>query len=359
MNAMRPHLSLILALSLLGLLAGEARGQARGSLGVGYMNRPGHNPSFGVGTFQRYSYGLGATGRRGGGGGGVLSQSLSAGSYTISRGRASAAASPMGGSLRGVLGGGPAGSQVIYQPQGPNLAVDVGGGGSSLGGLGEGALSGPTNTLGDPETVSRLSAVERAMGSVVVEAFGLAAEDVEPAGPLTSLAPTEGGGLYGQFLREGDARFRQRDYLEAEHQFQMSLDIARKAPESLLSLAHASFALNQYPLSAYYLRRAAEVFPELALAPVALRSFFADDAEFDTVLGYLRAHLEANPDDAAGLFTLGYVLWFDGQTAAAADALRRAAQINAEPLLREGLEAFWAGCLASGQVEGALPAGRD
>lgn len=324
----RDHLYILAAIAALGLCSASAFGQGRGALSVGSMRNVGDQSGFGSTAFQSYSYGLGGMSRGGGGGGGVLSSS--AGSQNVSRRGAGITGDSGLGMSAGRSG---SNMKVLYRPSGTFLPD-----------------FGPRrNKLGSGDAA--------AAGIAMAGAFGVTEMDLRKAPePLASFVPAgTDTGLYVRYLRQGEEAFRVAKYDVAQQKFQTANDFGRRVPESLLSLAHASFGMGQYASMAYYLRMTLTYFPELPLANISLRGFFRDAAEFVRMRQELRQELAQTPEDATLWFSLAYVEWFDGNSTEAADALRKAVQITDDPLLSKAIMAFWDGCVASGRISGELP----
>jgi hypothetical protein len=175
--------------------------------------------------------------------------------------------------------------------------------------------------------------------------------------PITSMAPGEGGPV-GDYMTKGEKAFREGDYETALREFQKANAIDGKRPEVLLSLAHASFAAagSSYYRTSFYLRKAMKYLPELPLAPLSPKSFFASEAQYTACLVRLEDRIKRFPRDADSHLILAYFRWFDQDVAAARQALEEAHKYGKSPEMIEAVKTFWDGMVASGKVSGELGA---
>jgi hypothetical protein len=286
------------------------------------------------GDLTRYSYGLGGLQRSDYGGGGLLRSSIySGGGYSLSRTLA-----PAGMSAGGL------------SPLGTVRGQDYGSGGLNLRGLAEAMASpGVRRPLeGVPATVNPLAGslpeqnpaegmTAEAMASLgpYLSAMGFAGELTGHLDkPVTSLVPSEAS-LFQANMQRGDTAFRSGQYEDALGDFRVAAIIARRAPEGHLAMVHALFACGQYYTAARDLRDALKYLPELPLV-------------------HLQKRVESPPADADLQLLWAYVRYFDGDEAAAAEALRKAAGAAKDPAVQEAIQTFWDGMAAAGKVSGGL-----
>lgn len=323
----------------------SAFGQGRDSFVVGGLRGIGSQYNFGSERFRQYSFGLGST-SGGRGQGGILGNSIS-NPYSFN-----VAASSMAEPSRRASGVFDGGTRSVYQPLGAGRNVGM------AGGLGGSTTVSAFSSFGAGDGVaasfSRLAKSDLAVALSVMESFDVSQTRVtQPGEEVTSFVP-DATSQYADQLRTGEQAMKTGQYQAALERFRLANHLARRNPESLLSLAHANYALGKYGLTAHYLRRAIAYFPELPQARIRLRSFFRDSAEFLGLRDRLRKRIGRLPNDAALWFSLAYVEWFDGDEDATAEALRKAAQACRDPLLADAVEAFWEGCLTTRKITGEL-----
>ena len=293
---------------------------------MGNIRSLGSQWSFGAQKFQAFSYGLGGA-RAGSGSRGILQSSISSlSSRRISRGsRTATAGSRTGGALSG------AGSRVLYRPAETKFDFMQG---QSVSGLLDGGQLGT--------------------GPATIEAFGVKQTDLTAAAkPITSFVPDDST-VYADHLRAGEQAMKDGQFELAASRFRLANRIGRHAPESLLSLAHAHFALGNYSLTAYYVRQAITYFPELPLARIHVRSFFPNIAGFMAMRDKLRQEAPHQSKDTSLWLSLAYIEWFDNNVSRATEALRKAAETSTDPFFTDAVEEFWEGATASGKVSGDL-----
>ncbi len=177
----------------------------------------------------------------------------------------------------------------------------------------------------------------------------------ERSKPITSLALNDGS-RYSICMRQGERYFRSGDYVHAFTEFQLAGITSDHDPSSLISMAHASFAMSRdsYSLATSYIRQAVRNFPELAQTPLQPRGFFGRPNDYARNLTLLEDYVREKPADTDAQFLLGYFRWFDGDAAAARTALDKAYTSTPDALFQKDIETFWAGMLASGKASGAL-----
>jgi tetratricopeptide (TPR) repeat protein len=323
------------------------------------MVAPGTNTA--VSNFNQYSYGLGGVGRAGGGGGaGLLSSSMGqlGPGYSINYGN---------------LGSGGAGSLYAGAAGAPLPALNS----ASALSAHRGGLSGLAG--GKAELIDRGGDVARVDADLSSAAFNSAMVAIQSAGngsqlkgasAITTLVPAAPG-IYHDFMENGEKAFHSGYFVEAMQNFRNANHVGVHDPESMLSLAHAHFALGQFATAGVYLAQAIEVLPELPLLPIKPTSFYGDlgeqRARYGDHLDMLRAYLGHQPDDAEAHLLLAYFLWFsqnDDPTAKAQDiqnarqslaaglAASRKTQVSKATV--EAIETFWDGMVASGQASGRL-----
>lgn len=171
--------------------------------------------------------------------------------------------------------------------------------------------------LYDPLTTTRISAAGAVpMGGGYTSTFASVqagrAEPVRPRGlpegrlaTLVPKVPWE----YAEPLAEGEKLMRQGDYAAALAAFEKAGKFGPSQPEVLLSLMHASLALAEgsYDAPAKFLAGTIRAFPYLLLVDVHPRDFLAGSKDYEMIVDRLKAYVDANPKDAAGLFVLAYL----------------------------------------------------
>ncbi len=342
----------VLVLAILALWPADlARAQGRGAFQVGGLTKVGSRSNFGNAIFNHYSTGSG--GASAGSPTGVLASSLRS---TGIRSR-SGATPRMPSSFSGAAARnhGTNTTRMLYRP-----------GVSNRFGMNFGRGSGLVRTLRSNPGASMVI-----NDPIVGIESGLV---IDPA-PIRTFVPA-GTGKYAELMRLGEKSFRAGDFRSAAEWFSVACQFVRGVPETHLSLVHANVSLGNYALTALDLRLAIRYFPELPLANIDLASFYrsedrlkqlrnrsATDAKapkdlrpmaLDRLRRRLDAHAKRPHGDANMWFSLAYVMWFDGEPAKAAEALRKAVKISGDPLLTEAIEVFWAGCVATGKISGDL-----
>ena len=335
-------------------LAQRFRANATGSISSPGSLRINTVDSSSVGQFNNYSYGLGSPGAVYSGGGGI--------GRAVPRG-------PFGG------GAGASGSPSFSMPGAPGFAGGAGTGTTTLY-----RATGPETDMGNgmlSRQLTLLTRPDRMTGAALMSSFVLDKTAVlqQEGQPLTTFVPgaidPENPNRYVELLIEGEQAMRNRRYRDAADVFIQVRHVAPRAPESLLSQAHAELGTGNYWLMANDIRLAIQEFPELPLAKIELRGFFANSAEFVDLREQLRraagvAGLSAATSapstapaavdhvDATVLLSLAYVEWFDGNGAVARKYLVQAARISTDPLLSDGIEVFWRGIVRAGGAQGEL-----
>ncbi|MFW6146281.1 MAG: hypothetical protein ACOC7R_03000 [Planctomycetota bacterium] len=185
--------------------------------------------------------------------------------------------------------------------------------------------------------------------------FGLTESPVLTDGPIRSFAPNNPG-RYAAYLRTGQDAMMARQYAQAAEHFRQAALIGPRRPETLLSLAHADFGAGRDASMAHHLRLAIRHTPDLPSRDIRIRSFFRDVGTFLSLRDTLRAQAEALGEDANLWIGLGYVLWYDNDTAGAATAWRRAYAVSTDPTMSQAIEAWWDGAVATGRISGPLEA---
>jgi hypothetical protein len=362
-----PHvLGRAAAIMLVVCLAAAPAAWAQHHIGTPGISAPGTTrlnslDQTSVGQFNAYSYGLGtpsAVYSGTGMGGGMAMPSLRSG---LGGAAAPGGYTLPGFGLPGLPGGGATlpgtGSKTLYSALGPQTD------------MGADTLSKQITAITDPG---------RMAGAALMNAFVLdktaVLEDNDKA--ITTFVPTAvdpaNPSRYVDLLIKGEQAMRARRYREAADLFAQVRHVAPQAPESLLSEAHAEFGTANYWVMANDIRLALLGFPELPLAKIQLRAFFANSAEFVDLRDQLRhvagdevapavATAPATPVagqaasvDASVLLSLAYVEWFDGHAQAARQHLVAAARVSTDPLLSDAIETFWKGVVQAGGAKGQL-----
>lgn len=328
-------LPVLVAAAAVMALAAQLAGQARSSIG---MSSPGQMRDVGVGNsnWLRTNAGIGSLNRATGGDSGVLSSSLTPGGFNI---RPRSTDAPAGGAAGEIT---PSGGRSGYGPLKAPTVQDMG--------------------LSNDFTAAVLGNRDASgLAQIYLEAVNstLSHSAMDRTETISSLIPNEPS-QYGTLLADGERLFRTNDFEGAFNRFQMANYIGGSDPESLLSMAHASFAYSRYSYArpAYYLRRVLTVLPELPLLPLRPRAFYADGSKFVEHEIRLEEYLQGNPNDAEGNLVLAYIRWFsdrpDAPQQAKAALERGLAATRPEPATIEAIETFWNGMVATGRVSGRL-----
>lgn len=340
--------------------APRACGQARSTVSmnsVGRLRRIGENTS-GY-TFGQYSYGIGSLRSGGGAPSGVLSGSLSRGSFSLRRSpalglssalRSNISSSGLGGSRRSRRAAANAGIKIAPASTGSRLY-----GATGLK-MVLGAVAGKTRPM-NPSVAASLGAVDGYLSSLAASPTPGAAL-TGGTRSITSFVPAEKS-IFADFIASGERAFRAGNFGEAFDRFQLAGYIASRAPETLLSMAQAKIAVSRFSYSSasHYLKEALKYFPELPLAPLKPRGFYGKEVTYVEHLIRLEEYLDNNPYDADAALCMAYLRWFDGDADATRAALSKAlgtAIASHDAGMIEAVNIFWDGCIASGKVAGKL-----
>jgi len=329
-----------------GCLAGTALAQARSRY---QWNRPGLSGIRTIGgDFGTYSAGLGGLTRGGSSGSSLLRSSITGGGDFALR-RSSGVGS---GAVTGTSGLPGTGFLAGQSYKLPRLELNMSGTGTPSAGGGGMGLGLPNLTAGGVGLAAPVASFDsylQAMGHV----SALTSEEDKP---ITSFIPEEPS-EYRDQVKRGEDAFRDQRYGEAESAFGLGLTYARYSPECHLSNVHVKFALGKYHTAAYHLRQALTYFPELPLAKLRVRGFYATPEAFVGHVEKLRQAIERTPYAAHHWLVLAYFRYFDDAESEAAEALRRAfelsRQVKDEPTTKAA-QRFWDGMVAAGKVSGSL-----
>jgi tetratricopeptide (TPR) repeat protein len=309
--------------------------QVRGEVTI---RSPGNFRSVGtggaVGSFQGYSYGLGALQTPSAAYINPLRSSIeSRASYAAGRPDYQVTPSTL--------------APLDLTPGGGRLYNPIGGSPTLLRGRGASAYD---------EDLSSGSRMLRATSSYLNSLGG--SPETGIAGRLTPITSLVGGSgdQFSTYMSEGEKAFLAGNFDMAMERFKMANTINPKNPESLLSMAHASFAMsrNSYYRAAYYLGQALKFLPELPLAPLQPKAFFAQPKDYAERIDWLNKHLQTHPFDNDAFFVAAYFRWFDQDVEGARLALLKARSGKVAPDLQEAVDTFWAGMKASGKIGGML-----
>ena len=179
--------------------------------------------------------------------------------------------------------------------------------------------------------------------------------------PVTSLVPEEKG-VYRLNMLAGEKAFREGNFRAALDKFQLAGYIAPRAPETLLSMAHAHWAMStiSYSSAAYYLRQTLKYLPELAVVPLQPKGFFAEPGAYVNRLEHIQNYVNANVGDADARLCLAYLYWFSDNPEGAKKMLSEAVVLALKnkstngTRMVEAIDTFWAGMVATGKVSGEL-----
>ena len=332
----------LLVLLIAATMVGQppAAGQVRHEVQLtspGYMRDVGSSGN--VQTFRIYSYGLGSLENPSvSPADNLLRSSIeSPAIYSVTR-SGGLGVTPMGGAS---LLAPPATGGRVYSPLASAIPDLSGAGGVPLL-AGEGVTATPLQKA----TSSYLTSVG---------AYQTPTATVEQPAPITSMASASND-RFSSYMTEGEKAFKAGDFNTALERFQMANTIDAKNTESLLSLAHASFAMsrNSYFRTAYYITRAIKYLPELPMVPLQPKAFFGNEEIYADRLARLEQYLEATSGDQAAYLVLAYFRWFDKDVRGAADALAKAQREKSDAEIAEAAKAFWDGMKASGKVSGTL-----
>ena len=173
---------------------------------------------------------------------------------------------------------------------------------------------------------------------------------------ITSLVPKPPAKHRDEMIK-GEQAFRKGKYAEALAHFETARQLSSDSPESLLSLARASFALAEgsYAKTAEYLLRTLEIVPELPLVHVFPRSFYGQADDYRRHSKNLADYAKSKPDDAQAQFLLGYLRWRQGKADEARAALGRALARAGERRLTKTIKTLLSGIAAAEQSAWGQP----
>ena len=207
-------------------------------------------------------------------------------------------------------------------------------------------------------TALRASGTDLTAARAFIQSVGKSGDALDKSDqPITSLVPDQAG-RYRNYMARGEEHFRSGDFAFAFTQFRLANDVIGRSPETLLSMAHAKFAIARfsYASAAFYLRKALKYLPELPLAPLRPKAFYNNLATFGEQIVHLEDHLEESPYDGEALLLLAYFRWFTDEpdVKTAHSALSKALAVSRTDETTEAIETFWDGMVASGKVSGKL-----
>jgi len=190
----------------------------------------------------------------------------------------------------------------------------------------------------------------------------LLADGAKATAAISSLVPSTQS-RYAHYLALGEKAFQLGDFADAFNYFEMASYIVPRAPETLLSLAQARFAMSSlsYTSTAHYLRQTLKCFPELPMVPLDPRAFYGQDsaavARYVQRLDGLERYLVKAHDDMDALLVLAYFRWFSGRGDDAKTALAAAITVAIEDKdegMVDAIDTFWAGMVRTGKVSGTI-----
>ncbi len=173
---------------------------------------------------------------------------------------------------------------------------------------------------------------------------------------ITSLAPAQGG-EYRMAMLRGEALLKQKDYGEALANFKVAETESGGLEESLLAqvFAYLGSADGDYTDAANALGKTLHVFPALPMARIHPNNFLAT-GEYDRIVGALKDHVKANPNDANAFFVQAYLEWCDGDVPEAGAAARAALDCVNDEALKQSIDLLIEGAgMAKEQLQAAAP----
>ena len=168
---------------------------------------------------------------------------------------------------------------------------------------------------------------------------------------LTSLAPDGPGTVRGPII-QGEASFRQGNYKQAARQFEAARSASGGSPETMLSLAHAYFAMGgaYYSEAADCLAMALKAFQDLPLVRVRPQDFFGSEQDYTAAYQALEQYVSGHPQDPRALLLLGYIQWRQGLMDKAMDSLEAANKAQPGLEVAKAIATFLNGINRTGQI---------
>lgn len=133
---------------------------------------------------------------------------------------------------------------------------------------------------------------------------------------------------YRHAMLKGHGAFDAGKYGLAARQFLLAATLNQGDPAARLCAAHAQIALKDYPPAARLLHRAFELQPKLVFLPMDIRGAYRVKGDFAKHRGMLQKAAAGAEDDVDLWFLLGYVHYYTDRMAAAASALKTAADLD-------------------------------
>jgi len=156
---------------------------------------------------------------------------------------------------------------------------------------------------------------------------------------ITSLVPPEPA-KHRETMLKGEQAFKKGEYAEALAYFETARQISNNSPESLLSLARASFAMadGSYAKPAEYLARTLEIDPELPQIHIFPKSFYGKQSDYIEQMKKLEDYVKTNPKDPQAQLVLGYIRWRQGKPDESRKALGIALADSKDPHITKAVK---------------------
>ena len=176
----------------------------------------------------------------------------------------------------------------------------------------------------------------------------------EKSETITSMVPADPG-RYRDFMEKGENYFHRDEYDRAFGQFKLAGLLVNCDPASLLSMAHAKFAVGSYSLASFYMQEAIKYLPELPLVSLNPKGFYKNPMTYVEHLKQFENYLDRNQTDADAYFLLAYYRWFGQDHVAAWKALEIARKIRGKSTstrnnLTEAIDTFERAIQSSGKL---------
>ncbi|MBI2195321.1 MAG: tetratricopeptide repeat protein [Planctomycetes bacterium] len=136
------------------------------------------------------------------------------------------------------------------------------------------------------------------------------------------------GDPFVQALVLGDMHFKEGNYEGAEEQYLIAQKKDMENPITWFALGHARFARGDFAGASGALRTGLAGYKGWPTVKMDRRDFYGEPEDFYRQIAALEDWIKAHPLDAEAHFVLGYNYYFSGRPSLAAEAFKRASELQ-------------------------------